>query len=73
MINIFGEPLKSCCSNPVTGYFRDGFCRTDEFDYGSHTVCAIVTEEFLEYSKSKAASLSSLLCHARIAIALRGS
>ncbi len=59
MKNIFGEPLKSCCSNPVTGYFRDGFCRTDEFDHGSHTVCAIVTEEFLEYSKSKGNDLTA--------------
>ena len=35
--NIFGEPLKSCCTSPVTGYFRDGFCRTDKSDLGSHT------------------------------------
>lgn len=51
--NIFGEPLKSCCTSPITGYFRDGFCRTDKSDFGSHTVCVVVTEEFLEFSKQK--------------------
>ena len=51
--NIFGEPLKSCCTSPVTGYFRDGFCRTDKSDLGSHTVCVVVTEDFLEFSKRK--------------------
>ena len=49
--NIFGEPLKSCCNKPLTGYFRDGYCRTDKSDYGSHTICVIVTKEFLEFSK----------------------
>ena len=49
--NIFGEPLKSCCTDPLTGYFRDGYCRTDKSDYGNHTVCVIVTKEFLEFSK----------------------
>ena len=49
--NIFGEPLKSCCADPLTGYFRDGYCRTDKSDYGNHTVCVIVTKEFLEFSK----------------------
>ena len=49
--NIFGEPLKSCCTNPLTGYFRDGYCRTDASDYGNHIVCVIVTEKFLEFSK----------------------
>lgn len=51
--NIFGEPLKSCCNNPLTGYFRDGFCRTNAADQGSHTVCAIVSEEFLDFSKRR--------------------
>ncbi|TVQ91180.1 MAG: DUF2237 domain-containing protein [Bacteroidetes bacterium] len=53
MNNIFGEPLKSCCTKPLTGYFRDGYCRTDEEDNGRHVVCAIVTTEFLEFSKSR--------------------
>ena len=51
--NIFGEPLKSCCNDPKTGYFRDGYCRTDKSDYGSHTVCVEITNEFLDFSKSK--------------------
>ena len=59
MKNIFGEPLKSCCKNPLTGYFRDGFCRTDEKDFGNHVVCAIVTKEFLKFSKEKGNDLST--------------
>ncbi len=50
--NVFGEPLEICGENPLTGYYRDGCCKTDSSDYGSHTVCALVTEEFLEFSKS---------------------
>lgn len=57
--NIFGEPLKSCCTSPVTGYFRDGFCRTDKSDLGSHTVCVVVTEDFLEFSKRKGNDLTT--------------
>jgi hypothetical protein len=49
--NVLGGILESCCTDPLTGYFRDGFCRTDASDIGSHTVCAIVTSEFLEFSK----------------------
>ena len=49
--NIFGEELKPCCFNPLTGFYRDGFCRTDEEDFGTHVVCAIMSSEFLEFSK----------------------
>ena len=49
--NVFGEKLHICCTSPMTGYFRDGSCRTIGEDIGTHTVCAIVTEEFLEFSK----------------------
>jgi hypothetical protein len=49
-LNVFGEPLKTCSENPLTGFFRDGCCRTDENDFGSHTICAVVTKEFLEFS-----------------------
>jgi uncharacterized protein len=59
MKNIFGEPLQTCCSNPLTGFYRDGSCRTDELDHGSHTVCAIVTAEFLEFSQSKGNDLTT--------------
>ena len=57
--NIFGEPLKSCCADPLTGYFRDGYCRTDKSDYGNHTVCVILTKKFLEFSKSVGNDLST--------------
>ena len=52
-LNVFNKPLKSCCTEPATGYFRDGFCRTVSQDVGTHTVCAIVTQDFLDYSASK--------------------
>ena len=50
-LNVLGEPLESCSTEPVTGYFRNGSCDTCKSDYGSHTVCAVMTEEFLAYSK----------------------
>jgi uncharacterized protein (DUF2237 family) len=56
-LNVLNKPLQICCTNPMTGYFRDGFCKTREDDYGTHTVCAIVTKEFLEYSASKGNNL----------------
>ena len=59
MINIFIEPLISCCSITAIGYFRDCFCRTNEFDHGSHNVFANVTEKFLENSKSKENDLTA--------------
>lgn len=52
-LNVLNTPLESCCTSPLTGYFRDGFCRTANHDVGTHTVCAIVTEEFLNYSASQ--------------------
>ena len=51
--NVLGEDLEVCGSDPVTGYLRDGCCNTDSFDRGSHTVCAVVTSDFLEFSKSR--------------------
>ena len=48
--NVFGEPLQICCANPMTGYFRDGMCRTISEDRGTHTVCAIMTNDFLVFS-----------------------
>lgn len=48
--NVFGTELKPCSLDPLTGYFRDGSCNTDEGDFGSHTVCAVMTEAFLRYS-----------------------
>ena len=57
--NVLGEPLEICGSDPITGYHRDGTCNTDETDRGSHTVCASVTDEFLEFSKSMGNDLST--------------
>tara|TARA_B100000242_G_scaffold187618_1_gene134960 strand:- start:159 stop:533 length:375 start_codon:yes stop_codon:yes gene_type:complete len=57
--NVLGEPLEICGEEPMTGYFRDGSCRTDKNDYGSHTVCAFVTEEFLEFSKIRGNDLKT--------------
>ena len=50
-LNVFGKPLVSCGENPKTGYYRDGFCTTGPEDKGIHVVCAVVTTEFLEFSK----------------------
>ena len=58
-LNIFNEPLEACSFDPVTGFFRSGWCETSEQDTGSHTVCAIMTEEFLKFSKSKGNDLST--------------
>ena len=57
--NVFGEPLESCCINPITGFFRDGYCHTDVTDRGIHTICVELTWEFLEYSKMKGNDLST--------------
>ena len=58
-LNIFNEPLEACSFDPVTGFFRSGCCQTSELDTGNHTVCAIMTEEFLKFSKSKGNDLST--------------
>ena len=51
--NVLGAPLSLCSEEPKTGFFRDGCCNTGPEDLGSHLVCAEVTEEFLEFSKSR--------------------
>ena len=57
--NVFGEEIESCCQNPITGFFRDGFCHTVERDEGVHTVCVSMPEVFLEFSKSRGNDLST--------------
>lgn len=57
--NVFGEPLVACCSDPMTGYYRDGYCRTGAGDSGVHTVCAEMTASFLEFSKARGNDLST--------------
>ncbi len=49
---MLGGRLESCSNDPVTGFYRDGCCRTGAEDLGSHTICAVVTEEFLEHQRS---------------------
>lgn len=49
--NVLGEELESCSVDPVTGWFRDGSCATAPGDLGSHTICAVVTQEFLDHQK----------------------
>jgi|TARA_B100000586_G_scaffold223344_1_gene170589 uncharacterized protein (DUF2237 family) len=58
-MNVLGETLEICGTSPLTGYFRDGLCNSDKDDIGSHTVCAQVTKDFLEFSKSTGNDLSS--------------
>ena len=50
-LNVLGEPLAVCGTDPVTGFFRDGCCHTGPEDLGSHTICAVVTAEFLEHQR----------------------
>ena len=58
-LNVFGQPLELCCDKPKTGFYRDGFCNTGSIDLGTHVVCAEMTKEFLDYTKSKGNDLST--------------
>jgi len=53
MLNVLGTELEECSTDPMTGFFRNGCCATGPQDRGSHTVCVRVTQEFLEFSKSR--------------------
>tara|TARA_B100000700_G_scaffold269566_1_gene311021 strand:- start:1368 stop:1727 length:360 start_codon:yes stop_codon:yes gene_type:complete len=57
--NVLGTELTSCSCKPITGWYRDGSCRTDISDKGMHTVCAVMTKQFLSYSKAQGNDLSS--------------
>lgn len=57
--NVLGTILQACCYEPKTGFYRDGFCRTGPQDIGTHTVCAIMTAEFLDYTKAQGNDLST--------------
>jgi uncharacterized protein (DUF2237 family) len=59
-MNILDEPLQICGKDPMTGYNRDGYCKTDSSDEGTHTVCSEVDDEFLEFTMSKGNDLSFL-------------
>ena len=58
-LNVLGEPLEICSCDPVTGWYRDGFCKTDSLDLGQHTVCCVMTQSFLTYSKGQGNDLST--------------
>lgn len=58
-VNVLGGTLQPCSTNPVTGFFRDGCCNTGPENHGSHTVCVLVTAEFLAYSKYLGNDLST--------------
>ena len=57
--NVLGRELKPCSLDPVTGFFRNGCCETSHEDFGMHTVCAVMTAEFLAFSKSVGNDLST--------------
>ena len=57
--NVLGTELKSCCQDPMTGFYRDGFCTTGAQDHGVHIVCAVVTDDFLKYTKTLGNDLST--------------
>ena len=57
--NVLGEKLTLCCSSPVTGFYRDGFCQTGDRDIGVHVICAEVTDEFLAYTKAQGNDLGT--------------
>lgn len=58
-LNVLGEPLEPCGTDPVTGFFRDGCCSTGPEDLGSHTICAVVTQAFLEHQRRVGNDLST--------------
>ena len=57
--NVFGEPLQTCSMNPLTGFYRNGCCDSGEDDQGDHMICAVMTENFLRFSKAKGNDLST--------------
>ena len=58
-LNVLGQPLVPCSHDPLTGFFRDGCCRTRLDDTGSHVVCARMTQEFLTFTRSRGNDLST--------------
>jgi len=66
-LNVLGTDLESCSLDPLTGYFRDGCCNTDEHDRGLHVVCARVTREFLDFSTRRGNDLVTAGASARCA------
>jgi uncharacterized protein (DUF2237 family) len=57
--NVLGGELESCCTDPMTGFYRDGYCKTGPDDTGRHTICILATDEFLAFSKEAGNDLST--------------
>ena len=57
--NVLGGELETCCTSPITGFYRDGKCNTGGGDFGAHIICSQLTEEFLEFTKSRGNDLST--------------
>lgn len=57
--NVLGEVIKSCSEEPLTGFYRDGCCNVGPDDFGVHAVCAVLTADFLEFSRSRGNDLST--------------
>lgn len=57
--NVYGAPLALCSTQPLTGWRRDGYCKTDDADRGTHVVCAEVTQRFLEFTRSRGNDLTT--------------
>ena len=57
--NVLGSEIQDCSIDPMTGFYRDGCCNTGPGDIGTHTVCSIMTDEFLEYSRNKGNDLTT--------------
>lgn len=57
--NVLGEPLEPCSTDPTTGFRRDGYCSCHDDDFGRHELCAVMTEDFLEFSAQRGNDLST--------------
>ena len=57
--NVLGTPLQPCCTEPLTGFYRDGYCRTGQADRGSHVIAATVTQEFLAFTELRGNDLTT--------------
>ena len=57
--NVFGNPVEVCCTDPMTGFYRNGYCSSGPEDTGTHVVCAIMTDEFLKFTKEQGNDLST--------------
>ena len=58
-LNVLGTELIACSYDPLTGFYRDGCCNTNEEDFGTHVVCARMTQDFLDFSRSRGNDLST--------------